>query len=174
MKEVFLLAMFVMLPVAQAQSPVFPAACGASDVKFDVKLDKSQHTLAQPVTGKALVYFFEDDNGPTFGEEPAYTTRIGLDGAWVGADKNKSYFSVTVEPGEHHLCANFRRRRSFVPLRSPTELAHFRAEVGKTYYFRTRRLADQSFVQLLLEPVDSDEGEYLISTYPLSVSQPRK
>jgi hypothetical protein len=54
MKEVFLLAMFVMLPVAQAQSPVFPAACGASDVKFDVKLDKSQHTLAQPVTGKAL------------------------------------------------------------------------------------------------------------------------
>ena len=174
MKGIALLAMIGMLPVVQAQSGVFPAACGASDVKFDVKLDKSQHTLAQPETGKALVYFFQDDNGPTFGEEPAYTTRIGLDGAWVGADKNKSYFSVAVGPGEHHLCANFLRRRDIVPLRSPTELAHFRAEAGKIYYFRTRRIADQSFVQLLLEPVDSDEGEYLISSYPLSVSQPRK
>ena len=32
------------------------------------------------------------------------TTRVGLDGIWVGANHGKSYFFVLVNPGDHHLC----------------------------------------------------------------------
>ena len=40
---------------------------------------------------------------------------------------------------------------------NPVGLAHFTAEAGKVYYF------------LSLELADSDEGKYLITSYPRSV-----
>jgi hypothetical protein len=58
------------------------AGCGPDDIHFDVKMDKSQNALAQPASGKALVYVFEDDL--TSGGLP--TTRVGLDGKWAGAN----------------------------------------------------------------------------------------
>jgi hypothetical protein len=51
----------------------------------------SQHALAEPEPGKALVHFIQDD-GPEGNHQHA-TLRIGLDGAWVGAYKHNSYFS---------------------------------------------------------------------------------
>jgi hypothetical protein len=30
---------------------------------------------------------------------------MGLDGEWVGATQRNSYFSLSVDPGEHHVCA---------------------------------------------------------------------
>ena len=86
---------------------------------------------------------------------------LGIDGAWAGAIRENSYFSVTISPGEHHICAAlpyYREEKSAV-------LAHFQAEAGRTYFYLTRYLE--------LGPVDSDEGKYLIASYLLSVSRPK-
>lgn len=50
------------------------------------------------------------------------------------------------------------------------ELEHFTAEAGSIYYSRTR------FVGwfLVLEPIDSDQGRYLVESLPLAVSKPNK
>jgi hypothetical protein len=155
---------------AWAQSPqnLVRPTCGYGDVSFKVKLDDKQHTLAQPQPGKALVYFIHDAGS---WEVLAYpTTKMGMDGAWAGANHGDSYFFVSVEPGEHHVCATL--QSSFVDDR--VEFAHFTAEAGQVYYFRTRLVMSRQVELLELEALDSDQGNYLIATSPLSVSRPKK
>jgi hypothetical protein len=151
---------------AQEQPSAVPAACGPKGA-FDVKLDQSQHALAQPEPGKARVYFVQDIGAVScLGSCGA---KIGLDGAWAGANKQNSYFSVSVEPGEHHLCAN--TSSQFSP--RSVALAHFTAEAGKEYYFRMRPfLAKDQLPDI--ELIDSDEGKFLIASYPLSMSHPKE
>jgi hypothetical protein len=145
---------------AQQPSAVAASACGPKDASFDVKLDKSQHTLAQPEPGKALVYFIQ---------EKGAAARIGLDGAWVGANKSGSYFAVSVDPGEHHVCADVRTPRGIPGV--PVGFLHFTAEAATVYYFDARVVyGSQSY--LFLGAVDSDEAKYLIASYPLGVSTP--
>jgi hypothetical protein len=152
---------------AEPQSAGLPASCGAENARFDIKLDKPKHTLSQADPEKALVYFIQDKGKVSFGIGGALVTTIGLDGAWVGANKNNSYFSVLVEPGEHKVCLNWRSNT----LGDTVEIAHFTAEVGKIYYFRERYVYGGNF---FLGAADSDEAQYLIASYPLSVSQPKK
>jgi hypothetical protein len=57
---------------------------------------------------------------------------MALDGAWVRANKNNSYFSGSVEPGEHHMCSILRSEL----FGHPVEFAHITAEARKVYYFR--------------------------------------
>ena len=104
------------------------------------------------------------------------TLRIGLDGAWVGAYQQNSYLSVSVVPGEHHVCANVQPGFS---IEQPVALAHFTAEPGGIYYFRTLFLAEittqyPTAPHLDIHPLDSDEGKYLIASYPLSVATAKK
>jgi Protein of unknown function (DUF2846) len=155
---------------AQTESDALAPACGPKNTSFSVKLNESQHTLAQPEPGKALVYFVQDI-GVASCFEGCMTTKIGLDGAWVGADLHNSYFFVSVEPGEHHVCANPQSHVGRVS--RIVALAHFTAEPGKVYYFRTR--GTMGTVQTLfdLDPIDSDQAKYLISAHPLSVSHPK-
>ncbi|MGA8211943.1 MAG: hypothetical protein WB799_00010 [Candidatus Sulfotelmatobacter sp.] len=151
---------------AFAQKPpgVATSACGAESSSFQVKLDKSQHALAHPDPGKALVYFIQEEGSDGF----SVTTKIGIDGAWVGANKNSSYFAVSVEPGEHHVCANVQYFRGH-----PMGLVHFTAEAGKVYHFDGQVVfgggADLYF---FLGAADSDQARYLIDSLPLSVSTP--
>jgi len=147
-----------------------PAACASRSANFDVKLDQSQHSLLPPEPGKARVYFIQD-LGFVSCLGSCLTTKIGLDGAWVGANQHNSYFSVSVEPGEHHLCANVQSR--FAAGNRYLALAHFNAEPGKVYYFRTRALGSNDNPVLDFDPVDSDQAEYLIASYPLSASHPK-
>jgi len=87
---------------AQDQQPAVSArgGCGPSDAYFDVKTDRQQHLVAPADPGKAIVYVFEDmERGPTM--------RVGLDGSWIGANKGKSYFSFSVDPGDHQVCTNW-------------------------------------------------------------------
>ncbi|MGB7281024.1 MAG: hypothetical protein WBE13_02085 [Candidatus Acidiferrum sp.] len=167
------LILFLLASPALAQqkpaTPVAPSACGPDNVRYEVKLDKSQHALAQPEPGKALVYFIQDKGPQSFGIGASVQTLIGADGAWVGANRNNSYFSISVEPGEHHVCSTV---QSFT--KQFTELAHFSAGAGRVYYFRVRVLFTRAGLVYFLDPLDSDQAEYLIASYPLSVSQPRK
>lgn len=161
-----LIAFLFVLP-AFAQIPPSPAtkACGPEKASFDVKLDTTQHVLAQPDPGKALIYFVQD-----FGElhmGPALFTRVGLDGAWVGENKNSSYFAVSLKPGEHHMCSILSSKF----LGHLEEFTHFTAEAGNVYYFRERFT---SGLLLLIDPMDSDEAQYLIERYPQSISQLKK
>ena len=81
------------------------AGCGPDQIKFEVKTDKNQHPAPKAEPTKALVYVFQDvkqDNTLTIGTA---TTRVGLDGAWIGAIHGKSYFFFSAEPGNHRVCA---------------------------------------------------------------------
>lgn len=174
MKIAWMCLLLAVPALAQQPTAPIPAACGSNTTAFEVTVDPSQHTLQQSGAGKALVYFIQDD-GPD-GNHQHFITKVALDGAWVGAYKNNSYFAVSVEPGVHHVCA---RVQSKSRIGDTLALAHFTAEAGKTYYFTTRFPGGLNALYpvppyLLLSRLDSDEADYLISLYPLSISHPKK
>jgi hypothetical protein len=173
MRAALILFLLVLPASAQEKADATAAlsACGPDNVKFDVKPDQSQPVSGIP-SGKALVYIIEEqDQLPCLGG--CATIRVGLDGSWIGANQGNTHFSFSVLPGEHHLCSNW--QSSLKRLSSLYSLANFTAEAGKIYYFRTRILnAYNSFVYLDLEPMNSDEGSYLVVTSPLIVSHPKK
>jgi hypothetical protein len=154
---------------AQNSFGPLPSACGPKDVSFDVRLDKAQHPLTQPEPGKSRIYLIHDIGAfPTLWafEKPIM---LGFDGAWLGANLKDSYFSVSIDPGEHHICAATQYNRGI----KLVALAHLQVEAGKTYFYRTRFNAPGAMYYLELDAIDSDEGEYLIASYPLSVSHPK-
>jgi hypothetical protein len=168
MKVVVLVVLFAASALAQSPVDASSAACGPGNVSFKVKLDESPHALAQPDQGKARAYFFHDSGTDSTLGYP--TVKLAMDGAWVGANHGNSYFSLSVEPGEHHLCVTL--QSSVVAQR--VELAHFTAEARKVYYYRTRLVMSRSIELLELEPIDGDQGKYLVASLPLSVSSPKK
>jgi Protein of unknown function (DUF2846) len=168
-KIVVIVMLFATSALAQVVGPASPtAACGSENVSFKVKLDESQHTLVQPDPGKARIYFIHDAGTSNTLGYP--TVKVAIDGAWVGAHHGNSYFSVSVEPGEHHACVTL--QSSLVAQR--VELAHFTAEAGKIYYYRTQLVTSRSVELLELDPIDSDQGKYLVASFGLSISSPKK
>jgi hypothetical protein len=154
---------------AIGQTPaIVEKSCGPQKTQFEVKRTQPQHGIGEPETGKARVYFIQDLGKTTCVN--CVTIRIGVDGDWVGANQRNSYFSVAIEPGEHHLCAN--PQPSY--LQVLVGLLHFTAEAGKTYFFRARLIGEQEQALLDFEPIDSDQAEYLIGIYPVAVSYPKK
>jgi hypothetical protein len=136
--------------------------CGPPVVKFGVTTGREHHP-AQPEAGKALVYFIQDDS--YFSKLPRPTTRMGIDGEWVGATHANSYSYVSVDPGVHHLCASWQP----TDLDHGTGTLHFAAEAGGIYFFTVKnRITNISFVSS-----DSDEGQFLISRFVLSTSRPK-
>jgi hypothetical protein len=168
MRVVVLIMLFGASALAQVLPVGSTAACGPANVSFKVKQDESQHMPVEPDPGKARVYFFHDaGTGITLGYP---TVKVAMDGAWAGANHGNSYFSASVGPGEHHVCVTL--QSSLVAQR--VELAHFTAEAGKVYYYRTQLVTSRSVELLELEPIDSDLGKYLIASFSMSVSSPKK
>ena len=173
MKAFAVVLLFGTFVFAQNSSSINEApGCGAASVKFDVKADKSQHALLTPPPDQAVMYFVEDDS--EFESTPKPTTRIGVDGTWVGANHGNSYFSFTVTPGVHHLCASW-QSLTIIGAHDTSAAAHFTAEAGQVYYFRVKNkwLREHAATHVDLSPVDSDEGQLLASRRPLSVSHPK-
>jgi carboxypeptidase family protein len=147
--------------------PAQKPSCGPSNIEFEVRTSKHQPDKpAEP--GKAKVYVVQTSRKPFF-EPQNPVIRIGVDGNWIGATKKNSYLAFSVGPGEHHLCAQWQptakndsRKIGF---------AAFTAEVGKQYYFRDRTILH---LGLELEHLDPDEGQFLVSSSALSISQPKK
>jgi hypothetical protein len=172
MKASLVVLLFATTAIAQKNAPPTASApgCGTTQIKFRVKSDKAQHPTAKPEKDKALIYFLEDDS--SFESHPLPTTRVGVDGEWVGANHGDSYFYVSVDPGEHHLCASW---QSFVGVgaHETSAAAHFTAEPGQTYYFRVRNtwLREHGVTRVELTPLDSDEGQLLASRFAFSESQ---
>jgi hypothetical protein len=168
---VILLAMTV-ISAMEGHAQTAPG-CGQTDVKFDVQNEGRQHAMPSPEPGKALVFFLQDD--ARFNSIPRPTTRFGIDGVWVGATHANSYFYVSVDPGEHHLCANWQSRVVLTRSR-PIAATHFTAEAGKVYYFRAKDLenTERPPAEVVFEPVDSDEALILMSSFDLNSSHPKK
>lgn len=171
-KEVMKLALVTLLLAASALAQSPPAlptlACGPSNMSFKVKLDSSQHEMEPPETGKARIYFFQDAG--TNGTLGYPTVKIAMDGSWAGANHGNSYFSVSLAPGDHHICVTL--QSSLVAQR--VELAHFTAEADASYYYRTRLVLSRSMELLELVPIDADQARYLTTVFPLAVASPKK
>ena len=168
---IFLLASSA-IPSTQSNSLGAPG-CGPENVKFDVKTESKQHPMPAPEAGKALIFFLQDD--AKFESRPRPTTQFGIDGAWVGATQANSYFYVSVDPGEHHLCANWQSFVGAGPIR-PTAALHFTAEAGKAYCFSAQDIfrTDHPPAEVVLEALDTDEAQLLMSSFAFSTSQPKK
>jgi hypothetical protein len=177
MKTVLVAVLFAASALAQ-ENPALAhaqAACGPLDVRFDAQTSAGQPD-AQPEPGKALVYVAEDFRKAP-GESGDPTIRVGLDGAWKGATRANSYLFFSVDPGEHHLCTSWQSRPK--QLSGLAAFARFTAEPGKTYYFRARITystygARGAVMNLDLDPVDPDEGQFLVASFRLSNSHPKK
>lgn len=182
MKAALVVVLFAAFSTAQTASPqplsplaAAEAACGPQEVQFTAQAAGNQ-PLAQPETGKSLVYVVEVFD-KVVGQISRPTLRVGLDGAWVGADKGDSYISFSVDPGEHHLCTRWQSR--WKRYANEAAFSSLTADPGKVYYLRARiaeygASGGASNFSLDLEPLNPDEGKYLVASFAMSASQPKK
>lgn len=159
------------------------AGCGSDLAKFDVKRDTQAHPTGAPAPGKALVYVFGDSQLDNVAFRiGALNTRVGVDGAWVGAYGAKSYMYFPVDPGEHRLCTS---QQSSLKMRRRDNAAAitFTAEEGKVYYFRTQPTPtslSQSVTtgapngEVELAVVDPAQAQLMIPKWAYSTSQLKK
>jgi len=158
------LAVFAVPVLAQDPPPTASTrgGCGPSEAYFDVKTNKKRHPVAPTDSGKALVYVFEDiERGPTM--------RVGLDGAWVGANKGKSYFFFSVDPGDHQVCTNWQSGTFKETSKRIGSATTIKAEGGKVYYLRVQVYErSEQDRNVKLEPVEPAEGQFLISASAFS------
>ena len=177
MNAIVIVAVLAWPAFAADQATVAAAAssCGPGNIQFDVKTEKNQHPTALAQDGKALVYIVEAFEKPK-NQLAKPTTKVGLDGIWVGANKDNSYFFFPVEQGDHHLCVAW--QSSLKGYSKKVALTNFSAETGKTYYFRARISEHDegggAWFTLDLEPVNSDEGQLLIASSAFSASHQKK
>jgi hypothetical protein len=170
MKTLLAFMLLSCISFAQDEAAIAKAksACGSDDVSFTVKTSEGSHPVATVEPGKALVYVVGQDLGCV---NCGKVARIGLDGIWVGAIDFGSYTSFSVEPGEHHLCANW--QSFFAGSKKPVGLTNFTAEAGKVYYLRVRVLAITQ-VLIDLDLINLDQGQYLVAFSKMSESHPQK
>jgi hypothetical protein len=174
MKTVLAVLLLATVAFSQDQPARAAAGCGPSGTKFDVQIDKKQHLTLPPEADKAIIYIFQDakhdSNARNIGNT---TTRVGLDGTWVGANHGKSYFFVLVNPGDHHLCV---AEQAMLKTSSKTGTGlSLSAEAGKVYYFRTEvQEKCEAGPGVLLEAIDDTEGQLLIANSSLSISEARE
>jgi len=177
MKTLLIVALLASSALAADQSAIAAAesACGPGNIQFDVKTEGNHHPTAVTQDGKALVYVVGVFEAPK-NQLVKPTTKIGLDGTWVGANKSNSYFSVPVEPGDHHLCMAWQSRLKGYAKK--VALSSFSAEAGKAYYFRARIIEHDdgrsAWFSLDLDPVNDDQGKLLIASSAFSTFHPKK
>lgn len=166
MRKLMLMLMMSAVPAfGQTQVTDLRAAagCGPTAMHFDVKVDKKQHSLTQPGAGKALVYVIQQ--GRPYNGDSAVSTRIGLDGNWVGANHGESYMFFEADPGAHQVCVDW--QSSSKTRQRLSQAAQLTTEAGKTYYFRTEVVMSQATEArdelLRLGAVDAAEGVLLVS-----------
>jgi len=150
---------------AQSADALYQQACGPKDSSFVVKQVEGQPS-ATPEPGKALVYIIQKEAGMHF------TTRLGVDGAWVGMVEGNSYVPLAVAPGEHHFCVATQDRKQ-----PEAEFVHFTAEAGKVYYYLVRGMvtdgSNGGVLTMQFDAVDRDEALYLIASHSQSVAKPK-
>lgn len=165
---------FFLVPMVRAEKAILPDACGDDDVKFKVEVKKGQPPPAGPSAGKAQVVFIEGEDKRIDSLHHALI-RFGLDGAWVGANYGDSYFTVDVQPGEHHLCADIEAPAvSKGTSKHALEVKTFTAEAGKMYYFLANvghdrgggifNFSPTTWVTFSFSAINEEQGAYRVKT----------
>jgi hypothetical protein len=135
------------------------SACGPREVRFEVKADQSQHPTPVPQNGKALLYVVQEDG---------ISSRFGVDGKWLGADKGRTYFVVPIDPGDRHVCVIGR-----IGVLTRVYLRQLNAEPGVSYYLVPEFIRGAFGPKFTVNLVDADEGRYLVARAKFSVSRPK-
>jgi len=165
-----------------ARATVLPESCGQDATKFDVKVETPPEgqpapDIAPPAGGKAQIVFIETLNTEGF-HWTTPTTRFGVDGEWVGANKGDSHFAIDVTPGEHNVCVNWQSDLSDESKKVGMDT--FTAEAGKIYYYEIKivRLTPGSGNKLDvffdLKQLGGIEGRYRAKASAVSTSKPKK
>ncbi len=147
--------------------PLPTAACGAGNIRFKTSAGPIGDTASPITAGKATLYVVLE--GTSAGLSP--TARIGLDGTWVGALHGFSFIRLSVDPGSRHLCDSLEPSINTPDLQ--TALYNLEAEPGKSYYLRIRVIDARNGSFHDFQPISSDEGRYLVSLSPVSISRPK-
>ena len=152
-----------------------PDACGNDKIKYQVQTENRKIAPPVPPEGKAEILFIERENQMVVPFHYA-TVRLGVDGAWVGADYDNSYFALFVNPGEHHLCANW--QATLERVKNTTDVTSFTAQSGKVYYFSAQLMVTGGgggtpMTSFSLSQVNEDEGKWWLKGSKLSISRPR-
>ncbi len=158
MHKIMLLVLVCAAPVyGQTATPDFRtgAGCGPQKTQFEVKLDDPDQGVIAPSAGKARVYVIEVVGANNTGA----TTRVGVDGNWVGANTGKGYITFEVDPGDHNICADWQSIQKGRQLEGGAMA--IRAEEGRTYYFVLGVLAQA--LDFSLTEADEAEGQWLLS-----------
>jgi hypothetical protein len=179
MLKIVLTALLLGLPIfaqAQASDDQSDGGCGSSKAGWDVKTVKDHPPSPKPQDGKALVYVVQTmwvQPGIVIGSQKA-TTRVGVDGSWVGANHGDSYFFFPVDPGEHSICTDW--QSTFYARSGLASAADLNAEAGAIYYFRVKvRDANEYHPgEVKIEPIDRSEARLLLGRSSFSTSHPKK
>ena len=170
-----LISLVVLAASVRSHAFPLPDSCGDEKVKYEVKTQKQQVATSSPEPGKAQVVFIEREKSPVgiWGIVPKYATiRFAVDGSWVGADYGSSYFIRVVDPGIHHLCANW--QSAMKRLKRDVDVTSFTAEAGKTYYFEAEvEVESEDAAHLSLLSLDDDAGRYRVKNLKISNSKTR-
>jgi hypothetical protein len=165
-KLVAILSFFVCLGVGlQACCATLPGACGDNSAKLDVLTQNHPATLPAPNPNSATLVFVQR-NIRCIG---CSISRVGLDGAWIGADKGNSYFSFAAAPGVHHVCAYW--DAPLAKLEDKVGLTDFTAQAGQIYYFEIEVAlrGPEDAPTMRLKPLSPDMGAFLVSRSKQSV-----
>ncbi|MGD0732753.1 MAG: hypothetical protein ABR956_15930 [Terracidiphilus sp.] len=176
---VLLLSALLLTAVQARAATVLQGACGDDSSKFDVTAqeDAPKPAFAPPSAGKSLIVFIERNSYKTthFGYA---TVRFGIDGSWIGANYGNSYLTAEVDPGVHHVCANWQPTSFSTAKKTDAENKNavdtFTAEAGKVYFImatvvvesHTQGVPDHS---IFLSKLSDDEGASRVKEYKHTV-----
>jgi len=147
-------------------------ACGPDQITFNVKSVSPEPELPTTDPGKALVVVIEEFYRPPK-EIGKPTLRVGLDGSWVGANRDTSHLSFAVDPGAHHFCVDWQGAPGRLPPMAAA--AGLTVAPGETYYFRARIMEHPGpYWTLDFNLVNNDEGQLLAARTPRSESTQKK
>lgn len=150
-------------PAFSQDAATATAACGPKEDRLNVNPENTREALTQAESGKALLYIVEDYGFHNRILGGGITYRVGVDGAWAGAiNRHNPYLSISLTQGEHHFCVNWQSRLEF--LSKAVSLAHLDAQADKIYYFRIREWESKTEAYVDLDPIDSDQGKFLVAS----------
>jgi hypothetical protein len=155
-------------------TPAAQAACGP--LQEQPPIPAPDVTLpAQIPPGMARVYIITYALGSTFSHTPS--TRIGMDGQWIGQSRPYKYLTVDVPPGVHHFCALMPPHGS-VPFSillmmnmhggNQVALNWIDAQAGQTYYLLSRTSGANIYASL--DRVAANEAGMFLEARPYGAS----
>lgn len=180
MRNVLLVALLLIAaPLGTlAQGPNHTAGgCGPSNTQFNVTTSKNPPSSKMPDNGKALVYVIQtvwQQTNAIGSQKPI--TRVGVDGAWVGANHGESYLIFAVDPGAHSICTDW---QSSISMRADlASAADLNAAAGSTYYFQVK-VRDPAYDKdnhgaVKIEEIDGSEARLLLGSSEYATSRPKK